>query len=159
MAVATHVLTFPGAINQRGFWLYVWRIQTPKGEKLYVGRTGDSSSPNASSPIKRMGQHLDPKSKGNALHRHLSSKGIDPASCTEFRMIAYGPRFLEVSTMSDHKAPRDKVAALEKKLADALQGAGYDVLNKVYCKRPLDSGLWNEVREAFAIHFCKLVNA
>ena len=61
--------------------------------------------------------------------------------------------------MSDHKAPRDKVAALEKKLADALQGAGYDVLNKVYCKRPLDSGLWNEVREAFATHFCKLVNA
>jgi len=74
-------------------------------------------------------------------------------------MIAYGPRFLEASTMSDHKPPRDKVAALEKKLADTLQGAGYDVLNKVDCNQPLDGGLWSEVREAFAAHFCKLVNA
>jgi hypothetical protein len=34
-----HCLTLPGPMLQRGFWLYVWRVQTPKGERLYVGRT------------------------------------------------------------------------------------------------------------------------
>ena len=34
-----HRLTLPGPMLQRGFWLYVWRVQTPKGERLYVGRT------------------------------------------------------------------------------------------------------------------------
>ena len=43
---------------ERGFWLYVWRIASPIGEVLYVGRTGDSSSLNASPPFMRMAQHL-----------------------------------------------------------------------------------------------------
>ena len=125
MPTSTHVLTFPGAINQRGFWLYVWRIDSPEGELLYVGRTGDEASPNASSPIKRMGQQLDPKSSANMLYRHLIGKGIQPASCTGFEMVAYGPMFPEAETMAQHREPRDKVAALEKKLADTLQDAGY----------------------------------
>ena len=159
MSAATYVLTFPGAINQRGFWLYVWRIKTPKGEWLYVGRTGDSSSANASSPIKRMGQHLDPKSKGNALYRHLQGRGVEPESCTEFKMIACGPWFPEEKDFCLHKKPRDTVAALEKRLADTLRSVGYDVLNTVDSTKELDNNLWHEVRKAFAAHFDKLVNA
>ena len=47
MTVSTHTLTLPGAMIERGFWLYVWRIKSPVGKLLYVGRTGDNSSPNA----------------------------------------------------------------------------------------------------------------
>ena len=36
MQPGTHLLTLPGAMLQRGFWLYVWRVETPKGEFLYV---------------------------------------------------------------------------------------------------------------------------
>lgn len=42
---ATFTVTLDGAMLRRGFWLYVWEITTPNGDKvLYVGRTGDSSS-------------------------------------------------------------------------------------------------------------------
>ena len=48
----TFTVTLDGAMLRRGFWLYVWEITTPNGEKvLYVGRTGDSSSPNAQSLV------------------------------------------------------------------------------------------------------------
>ncbi len=56
MPASTYSLTMPGAMLERGFWLYVWRIASPIGELLYVGRTGDSASPNASPPFMRMGQ-------------------------------------------------------------------------------------------------------
>lgn len=162
MPVEIHTLTFPGAVAEQGFWLYVWRIKTPQapnGELLYVGRTGDESSPNASSAIKRIGQHLDPKHSANMIYRHLTRRGIEPASCAEFKMVAYGPIFPEEKIMRKHKEPRDKVAALEKELAETLENAGYDVMNTVNCRRPLDQELWEEVRDAFADHFCKLVNA
>ena len=29
MTATTHKLEFPGATNKRGFWLYVWRIESP----------------------------------------------------------------------------------------------------------------------------------
>lgn len=59
MSATTQVVEFDGAFLQRGFWLYVWRVIAPNStEVLYVGRTGDSSSPNAQSPFNRMGQHL-----------------------------------------------------------------------------------------------------
>ena len=162
MPASTHVLTFPGAINKRGFWLYVWRIETAqasKGVVLYVGCTGDTGSVNASSPIARMGQHLGTNPKENALRRHLEECGIDPELCTDFKMVAYGPLFPEEKERSKHMRRWSTVAALEKKLADTLRSAEYDVLNKVNWKQPLDQKLWHEVREAFAIHFCKLVNA
>ena len=31
-----HQLTLPGPMLQRGFWLYVWRVETPKGERLLL---------------------------------------------------------------------------------------------------------------------------
>ena len=115
MTATTHKLEFPGAMNRRGFWLYVWRIESPaEGELLYVGRTGDSASPNASSPIARMGQHLGFNKKENMLRRHLSTHGINPEQCTNFEMIAYGPVFPEQKEWYDHKKLRNKIAALEK---------------------------------------------
>ena len=71
MSASTHTLTFPGAMTERGFWLYVWRIMSPIGELLYVGRTGDSSSPYASSPFARMGQHLGNNKNQNMVRQHL----------------------------------------------------------------------------------------
>ena len=51
--------SFSGSLLQRGFWLYVWQVTTADGrEVLYVGRTGDSSSPHAQSPFNRLSQHL-----------------------------------------------------------------------------------------------------
>ena len=67
MVAQVHELTFPGAINEGGFWLYVWRIESPIGELLYVGRTGDEASANAASPVDRMGGNLDEKTKGTGF--------------------------------------------------------------------------------------------
>ena len=152
MTASIHQLTFPGPMTQRGFWLYVWRIQYPQGELLYVGRTGDNASPNAASPIKRMGQHLDAKNLGNALRRHLRHQDIEPEDCDHFELIAYGPMFPEETTWTEHIPPRDIMAALEKKLADSLE-ANHTVMNKVYAKKKLDAKRWEQVREAFAEHF------
>ncbi len=156
MPAKTHTMTFDGPLTQRGFWLYVWTITSEKGEAfLYVGRTGDESSVNASSPFARIGQHLGIK-KGNSIREHLNIKRVKPETCTEFKMIAYGPLFPEINEWSKHKIKRDKVAPLEKALACALKSAGYDVMNTVHCKRELDLGLWERVSEAFTEHFPNL---
>ncbi len=70
-----------------------------------------------------------------------------------FEMIAYGPLFPETKCRAEHNEQRDKVAALEKELAETLTHVGYDVLNKVASKQPLDSDLWVKVRKAFLAHF------
>ena len=51
MGALTQIISFSSSVLERGFWLYVWRIDTPKGGMLYVGRTGDESSPHASLPF------------------------------------------------------------------------------------------------------------
>ena len=67
-ASRTFTISLPGPLLQSGFWLYVWRIDVGDGrEVLYVGRTGDSSSPNASPPYKRFGQHLSFQQAGNVI--------------------------------------------------------------------------------------------
>jgi hypothetical protein len=122
-------MEFNGKLLKRGFWLYIWDIKEDRQRHLYVGRTGDSSSPNASSPFRRIGQHLDTRlnAKGNALGRQLKLAGIDAESCT-FEMIAIGPLFEERDTMHEHKPLRDETAALERALADELKRRGYSVL-------------------------------
>ena len=148
-------LQFDGAMTQRGFWLYVWRIATDEGKEwLYVGRTGDSSSPYASSPIQRMGTHFARNSKANTMLSHLEDKGAAPKT-SKFEMVAHGPLFPEGKS-EEHKKRRDKVAALEKALAEALQCGGYEVLNPVNSNKPLDLALWKEVSEAFAERFARL---
>jgi hypothetical protein len=121
----------------------VWRITLPNGaSKLYVGRTGDSSSPNAQSPINRLGQHLGSNEKSSALRSNLLNYRITPEDCQAIEFIAHGPILPEVETVDGkrcfiaHKPLRDEVAALEKALADNLRWAGYDVLNTVGSKKP-----------------------
>ena len=156
MPAPTHTLTLPGAMIQRGFWLYVWRIASPDGELLYVGRTGDSSSSNAAAPFARMGQHLGSNERQNMVRRHLERRGVAPEACTSFELIAHGPIFDEAQDWATHKERRDVVAALEKALADGLKVSGYEVLNEVKDRHDLDSHLWSVVREAFAPHFPNL---
>jgi hypothetical protein len=124
-------IKFDGRLLQRGFWLYVIDIHAPTGRHLYVGRTGDSSSANASSPFARIGQHLDirPRAKGNALARNLRHAAIDPSLC-EMEMLAIGPIFPEERAFASHRPIRDQVAALEHALACTLRERGYSVLGK-----------------------------
>ena len=108
-----------------------------------------------------MSQHLGRQKKSNALKRNLLTKvGINAEECELFDLIMHGPIFDEVphigtrdERMEKHKPLRDIVAAMEKQLADDLGAAGYNVLNKVHCKRPLDVVIWKDVRQAFAAQF------
>ena len=161
----THTLTLPGAMLKRGFWLYVWRVETPSGEALYVGRTGDNSSPHATAPYTRMGQHLSHAKNQNALRRHLRESGIEAEDCEAFHLISCGPIYPEIDKdagadrnekMERHKPLRNIVGALEKALAEALTAAGYNVLNTVKWNYPLDTELWESVRVSFSEHFPKL---
>lgn len=122
-------IKFDGRVLQRGFWLYVIDIRAPQGRRLYVGRTGDSSSAKAGSPFSRICQHLDdrPNAKGNALARNLRGAGVEPSTCT-MEMTAIGPVFPEERDFALHKPVRDQVAALEHGLAAALRKLGYTVL-------------------------------
>jgi hypothetical protein len=113
----THVVTFDGEILRRGFWLYVWDVQAPGGARLlYVGRTGDNSSPYAREPYRRMGQHLGTQENVNMLRRKLEARGINVEDCS-YRFVAHGPIFAEVpdGDMATHTPPRNIVGALEKK--------------------------------------------
>ena len=168
MNPATHTMTLPGPMLMRGFWLYVWRVETPFGEMLYIGRTGDNSSPNASAPYTRMGQHLGTMKNQNALRRNLVVKGVDPEECASFTLIAHGPIFPEIdkpenqdraALMERHKPFRNLTGAMEKALADDLVDAGYTVLNQVRCKFFLDEDIWRDVRRAFSEHFPALYRA
>lgn len=157
MSAGLHSLSFPGAMLARGFWIYIWEVRAKDGRTvLYVGRTGDSSSANAQSPFTRLSQHLGTNKHANALRRHLEIHNIDPRACTSFEMVAYGPILPEASTAIEHQQARDKVAAFEKALCDALNQAGYMVLNEVHCRKPLDEGLWADVCHAFASRFQRL---
>lgn len=171
VAPATHSMTLPGPMLRRGFWLYVWRVEAPDGEEwLYIGRTGDNSSPNASAPYTRMGQHLGSMKNQNALRARLRDQGIEAEDCQAFHLVAHGPLYPEVERpdcpnerkalreglMKKHKPVRDKVGAYERDLERALRKAGYNVLNTVKWKPEGDQVRWHEILAAFAEHFPKL---
>lgn len=165
-APATHCLTLPGAMLRRGFWLYVWRVEDAEGgEWLYVGRTGDNSSPHASAPYTRMGQHLGTMKNQNALRARLRDHGIEAEDCRAFHLVSHGPLHPEVTKqdgldrealMELHKPYRDEVGAHERDLALALKAAGYRVLNTVNCKWTGNADRWQQIRAAFAEHFPRL---
>ncbi len=164
-------LALPGAMTKRGFWLYVWVIEAPDGRTVhYVGRTGDNSSPYASSVYRRMGQHLGDADKTNALLQHLRRLYPDAEieSFPRFRMVSCGPVFPEVDRHLDfehgmaphyaeaferHKPFRDRAAALEAKLARVLADSGYVVVNEVRSYASLVDDDWIAVRDALAAHF------
>ena len=156
MDSATHQLEFSGLLLDRGFWLYVWDITTAGTTHLYyVGRTGDSSSNNAQSPFDRMSRHLGFNKNNNVLRRRLQNNGIDANKC-DFRLVAYGPILKEAKTLEQHQECRDRIAAMEKALANAMAEAGYMVINQVHCRTQLDVEAFEAVRTAFATHFKKL---
>lgn len=172
MAISTHKLTLPAEMLRRGFWLYAWRVLGPSGEELvYVGRTGDNSSPNASPAYIRMGQHLGSADTQNALRKHLRSRDIAPEQCRSFELIAHGPIYPEIEKpenfshedkllrkqlMQKHIPLRDIVGAMEKQLATDLKAAGYMVLNTVKWPHSVDPDLWKPIRAAFSEHFQRL---
>jgi hypothetical protein len=157
MTAELHTVVLPGAMLAHGFWLYVWKAETARGPLLYVGRTGDGSSPFATPPYQRMGQHLSNQEKQNALRRHLKLREIEAEHCKSFQMTCFGPLFEQQANMDAHRGPRDIVAALEKKLADMLRAAGYDVLNTVSCRIPVNDELWTKVKNAFASGYPRLL--
>lgn len=107
----TYEVTLEGGTLRRGFWLYVWEVVTPHGQKLlYVGRTGDSSSPKAASPFNRMGQHLGSIKASNMLRAHLGKRDVAPEDCV-FRFVAHGPILAEAGDWSGHVPRRDVVGA------------------------------------------------
>jgi hypothetical protein len=134
---------------------------------LYVGRTGDNSSPNAVAPYTRMGQHLGFLPTQNALRKHLTGRGISPEDCEAFHLVSHGPIYAEVDKsagsrtewMAEHMPVRNKVGAMEKALADDLTSAGYTVLNTVKWRWKLDEAAWQPIRNAFAAHFPRLNGA
>jgi hypothetical protein len=157
---------------RRGFWLYVWRVTTvDKKELVYVGRTGDNSSPNASPPYIRLGQHLGSVKNQNALRSHLVKLGVVPEECCVFDLVAHGPIYAEVvkprdfdradkavrlNLMESHLPVRNIVGAMEKRLAIELSAAGYSVMNTVKWKHDVSDADWLPIRQAFAEDFPKL---
>ena len=133
--------------------IMIFKLTADGQRVLYVGRTGDTSSPNAQSPFNRLSQHLGTNAKSNALRRHLLRNGIAPEDCHSFLLVPYGPIFAEGQTAGEHVRARNIVAALEKALADAMTSAGYRVLNEVKCQESVDAELLDTVLAAFAAHF------
>jgi hypothetical protein len=160
MKPALHNRSLPGAMLARGFWLYVWEITDRSGKQwLYVGRTGDSSSPNAQSPFSRLSQHLGSNRRANALRRNLERVGVEPDSCRAFELTCYGPILPECADMDTHGPSRNVMAGLEKGLRDALHTAGYRLLNEVKSRHPIDERKLAKVIQAFSGEFSKLLNA
>lgn len=148
-----HKINFAGALLKRGFWLYVWKITYGKNVCFYVGRTGDASSPNASSPFRRMGMHFDlkPHATANCIIKQLKRKGIDPAICL-YSLLAYGPIFPEQKNMNKHKIYRDKIAALEAELAHNIKTElRREVIGKHPRRRAVNNGqfvkIWSKFRK------------
>lgn len=145
----SYSMSFNGELLQRGFWLYIWVITSTTNEKkyLYVGRTGDSSSPHAASPFQRIGQHLDSRAnaKANSLSRLLESNKLNPFDC-HFKMVAIGPIFPEQDDMEHHSPHRDTVAALEFKLASYL-AERFNIIGTHGSKKELDPLLWESVQK------------
>ena len=155
MRATVRQLNFDGAILARGFWLYIWEIVAPDGRIVhYVGKTGDKASRVCQSPFNRLTNHLGGNKHSNALNRHLSQIRIDPQSC-QFRFHAYGPLFGDRSHET-HGELCDVTSGLEKGLAYAMTEVGYEVLNKVHCRTPLENEAFAPLRAAFAAHFDKL---
>ena len=140
-------MSFNGRTLERGFWLYMWEILFEGKKYFYVGRTGDNSSPNASSPFNRIGQHLNfrPNAKGNALARRLREASINPKT-SKFRMLALGPIFQEQGSFESHKPYRDQMATFEYEIACYLRSQGFDVLGIHHKGAPVKQKLLDEIR-------------
>lgn len=147
--LALQGMSFDGRVLRRGFWLYYWLISDRARTLVYVGRTGDNSSPNAGSPFLRIGQHLDSRAnaKANALLKQLRKRSVDPAEC-KFTMRALGPIFPEQRSMPEHIPYRDRMAALECAVARWFRDHGFEVMGDHRCRKSVDRDLLARVLES-----------
>ena len=127
---------FSGKITERGFWIYVYKITYSNHNYYYVGRTGDSSSVNASSPFKRMLSHFGNNKKGNALTRNLNEAGI-PIEDSNFKLYSFGPIYPEQNNWESHKAYRDLTASVEFLVAEGLKEKDYKVIGTHGMRKPI----------------------
>lgn len=150
----THHLQFSGALIERGFWLYIWRVSHKVDHVLYVGRTGDSSSKYAASPFNRLSQHLDirPTATANTLLRNLRTEGFDPVEC-EFELTSIGPLFPEQETLEDHRKYRDIIAPLEVALAEYLKEKGHKVIGTHPKPRAKDENIFSQIKSMIVGQF------
>ena len=142
----THELKFSGALIERGFWLYVWRVSHKNERVLYVGRTGDSSSKYAASPFNRLGQHLDirPNATANTLLRNIRARGFDPLVC-EYHLISIGPLYPEQNNIEEHRKYRDLISPLESALAQYLKDNGHEVVGSHPKPKTKDDALFKKI--------------
>lgn len=149
-----HRIDFTGAILERGFWLYAWRITNGDRIIFYVGRTGDSSSRYAASPFSRLGQHLDvrPKASANMVLRQVRKLGIEPLLC-KYELVAFGPLFPEQDDLERHRHYRDRIAPLEAALAQLLRERGFEVVGKHGTKGTPEPELLRRIEIAFNAEF------
>ena len=151
----TVTVTLDGAMLRRGFWLYVWEITTPDGkEVLYVGRTGTTHRPTPSHSStgsgRTLGRWQTPAWFGTTLR---SGASIPLGVSSAWSATAPSSTRSPTKDFAAHKPIRDKVGAIEKKLAEDLVAVGYDVMNQVRWNTPLDPELYEPVRAAFAAEF------
>jgi|GEM_PF-4335312 len=118
---------FSGKIVQRGFWIYIWKIAHKGRLYFYVGRTGDSSSVNAASPMSRMSAHFGRNVVANALKRNLKEQAVELHECT-FECFCFGPLMEEKENWSDHVVARDILATIEANIARYLKKKHFNVL-------------------------------
>ena len=97
-----------------------------------------------------MSAHLSFNRNNNILRRYLEGKQVKVELCS-FRLLAHGP--LLKGARSKYETRRDIIAALEKALADAMREAGYNVINVVYGRKPLDAKRFASVRSIFSGYF------
>src|SRR5690348_7782395 len=88
-----HRFELPSALLERGFWLYVWKVQQGHNTRplFYVGMTGDTGSYSAQSPLNRVSGHLGSNEHANALRQYAVKKGVNLDSCWKIELAAYGP--------------------------------------------------------------------
>ncbi len=122
----------------------------------YVGRTGDKSSGVSQSPFDRFSKHLGSNKNNNALLRHLEKHCIIPERCT-FRFHAFGPLFTD--STADHGQLCDLVSGLEKALAEDMKASGYELLNQIHCRKPIDQRWRRKMLAHFKSSFPKLAAA
>jgi len=147
MDINTYVMRFDGQVLERGFWLYVWEILYHQKKYIYVGRTGDSSSRNASSPFSRIGQHLDfrKNARGNSLAKRLKEAGVDPKK-SRFRMLALGPLYPEQESFDAHRPYRDQMATIEYEIAEYLREVRFNVLGSHHTGTLVQADVVNDIK-------------
>ncbi len=150
-AYSAHSFEIDGRLLKRGFWVYAVRIQVRSRLFVYVGRTGDTSSPNASPPLSRVSAHFNLKdaARGNSLVRNLKKRNISPQAC-RYSFFAVGPIYPEASSMHRRRPVRDRMAALEASVARLLSDRGYTVLGAHPRLKPLTRALPRSVLKVFS---------